>query len=90
MELNRQNRRHRMGERKSFGTVSYTPGKMDNSTPSIKVSGNWLKEQGFMVGDKLNILVKDGELRIWKEKDASGKWKFLQRKLDIDLVNDSK
>ena len=24
------------------------------------------------------------------KKDANGKWKFLQRKLDIDLVNDSK
>jgi hypothetical protein len=23
------------------------------------------------------------------KKDANGKWKFLQRKLDIDLVNDS-
>ena len=61
-----------MGERKSLGTVSYTPGKMDSSTPTIKVSGNWLKEQGFMVGDKLNITTTEGEIRIWKEKEVKG------------------
>ena len=47
-----------MGERKSLGTVSYTPGKMDSSTPTIKV------------GDKLNITTTEGEIRICKEKEV--------------------
>ena len=35
-------------------TVGYMMGKED--TPFIRLSGNWLKEQGFNVGDKLKYI----------------------------------
>jgi len=35
-------------------TVGYMMGKED--TPFIKLSGNWLKDQGFNVGDKLKYI----------------------------------
>lgn len=35
-------------------TVGYMMGKQD--TPFIRLSGNWLKDQGFNVGDKLKYI----------------------------------
>lgn len=35
-------------------TVGYMMGKED--TPFIRLSGNWLKDQGFNVGDKLKYI----------------------------------
>lgn len=35
-------------------TVGYMMGKED--TPFIRLSGNWLKNQGFNVGDKLKYI----------------------------------
>lgn len=50
--------------RKTEGTVSYLPGQVQNVTPMIKVSGQWLKEYGFMVGDKIDVLTEDGKVII--------------------------
>ena len=55
-----------MEARESKGTVSYLAGKM-TKTPSIKIGGDWLAEQGFAVGDKLLITTHEGEIVIRKE-----------------------
>ena len=42
-------------QKKSF-TVGYLPQSKSENTPYIRISGNWLKEFGIDVGDKLELV----------------------------------
>ena len=37
-----------------------------SDNPKIQLSGNWLREQGFSVGDKICVQCKQGKLLIMK------------------------
>lgn len=41
-------------------TVSYLPGRGEASTPSLHLSGKWLKEIGFNVGVGFTAKIADG------------------------------
>ena len=45
-------------ERRNYMCKTYTVGYMmgKHDTPFIRLSGKWLKEQGFNVGDKLKYI----------------------------------
>ena len=42
-------------------TVGYLDGK-----PFIRMSGKWLEEAGFHIGDKFNVTVKENQLVLEK------------------------
>lgn len=49
-------------------TVGYMMGKED--IPFIRLSGNWLKEQGFNVGDKLKYISSKNMIILVKMPDV--------------------
>lgn len=49
-------------------TVGYMMGKED--TPFIRLSGNWLKTQGFNVGDKLKYISSKNMIILVKMPDV--------------------
>ncbi len=40
--------------------VGYRPHVFDKSTPSLNLSGKWLRAAGFDTGDKITVKVMDG------------------------------
>ena len=76
-------------------TNEFASGKRHLST-NIIIEGapnNTASAQSYLIvteAKKTPEVVASGTYTDTLKKDASGKWKFLQRKLDIDLVNDSK
>ncbi|MGZ5491418.1 MAG: nuclear transport factor 2 family protein [Nitrososphaeraceae archaeon] len=76
-------------------TNEFASGKRHLST-NIIIEGapnNTASAQSYLIvteAKKTPEVVASGTYTDTLSKDASGKWKFLQRKLDIDLVNDSK
>ena len=75
-------------------TNEFASGKRHLST-NIIIEGapnNTASVQSYLIvteAKKTPEVVASGTYADTLRKDASGKWKFLQRKLDIDLVNDS-
>lgn len=49
-------------------TVSYMMGK--DNIPFIRLSGNWLKDQGFNVGDKLKYISSKNMIILVKMPDV--------------------
>ena len=39
------------------------------STPQIRLQGNWLKESGFSIGDNIQVVCKKNRLVITKEME---------------------
>ena len=75
-------------------TSEFASGKRHLST-NIIIEGapnNTASAQSYLIvteAKKTPEVVASGTYVDTLKKDANGKWKFLQRKLDIDLVNDS-
>ena len=75
-------------------TNEFASGKRHLST-NIIIEGtpnNTASAQSYLIvteAKKTPEVVASGTYVDTLKKDANGKWKFLQRKLDIDLVNDS-
>jgi ketosteroid isomerase-like protein len=75
-------------------TNEFASGKRHVST-NIIIEGaqnNMASAKSYLIvteAKKTPEVVASGTYTDILRKDASGKWKFLQRKLDIDLVNDS-
>ncbi len=75
-------------------TNEFASGKRHLSTNIIieDAQNNMASVQSYLIvteAKKTPEVIASGTYTDTLRKDASGKWKFLQRKLDIDLVNDS-
>ena len=75
-------------------TNEFASGKRHLSTNIIieDAPNNMASAQSYLIvteAKKTPKVVASGTYMDTLKKDADGKWKFLQRKLDIDLVNDS-
>jgi ketosteroid isomerase-like protein len=75
-------------------TNEFASGKRHLSTNIIieDAPNNTASAQSYLIvteAKKTPEVVASGTYIDTLKKDANGKWKFLQRKLDIDLVNDS-
>ena len=54
-----------LSTRDMSGNVVYDKMKsVDNSCPLLRLSGNWLTEAGFEMGDKVKVEVSKGQLVI--------------------------
>ena len=76
-------------------TSEFASGKRHLSTNIIIESApnNMANAQSYLIvteAKRTPEVVASGTYSDTLKKDANGKWKFVQRKLDIDLVNDSK
>jgi hypothetical protein len=76
-------------------TNEFASGKRHLSTNIIieSVPNNKASAQSYLIvteAKRTPEVVASGTYSDTLMKDANGKWKFVQRKLDIDLVNDSK
>jgi ketosteroid isomerase-like protein len=76
-------------------TNEFASGKRHLSTNIIIESApnNMANAQSYLIvteAKRTPEVVASGTYIDTLKKDANGKWKFVQRKLDIDLVNDSK
>ena len=76
-------------------TNEFASGKRHLSTNIIieSVPNNKASAQSYLIvteAKRTPEVVASGTYSDSLVKDANGKWKFVQRKLDIDLVNDSK
>ena len=76
-------------------TNEFASGKRHLSTNIIIESApnNMANAQSYLIvteAKRTPEVVASGTYSDTLKKDANGKWKFVQRKLDIDLVNDSK
>ena len=69
-------------------TVGYMMGKDD--VPFIMLSGNWLKEQGFNVGDKLKYISSKNIIILVKQAvDETLEKKKEIKKLEMNMVTDN-
>ena len=76
-------------------TNEFASGKRHLSTNIIIESApnNMANAQSYLIvteAKRTPEVVASGTYSDTLKKDANGKWKFVQRKLDIDLVNDSR
>ena len=65
-------------------TVGYMMGKQD--TPFIRLSGKWLKEQGFNVGDKLKYISSKNMIILVRMNDNETLELNKQNKLNKILI----
>lgn len=61
---------------KRFITVSRTPGT--DNTPHIKLSGKWLEDQGFEIGNIVQLEVCEGFITVQK---TTNKWAVEEKKI---------
>ncbi len=44
-------------------------GAWRSGVPVIHLEGKWLLDAGYKIGDSINLILKDGEMHISKDKD---------------------
>lgn len=60
----------------------YTIGYIQSNTPCIKITGQWLKNLGFNIGDKLDFSLENGKIVLSKLS--------LQKRKELDIQLKSK
>ncbi|MBN6150467.1 type I toxin-antitoxin system SymE family toxin [Xanthomonas sp. AmX2] len=61
-DLARQQRAPRRPRPPQQCTIGSGPGANDTSVPAVRLSGRWLEELGFAIGQKVHVRVRRGEL----------------------------
>jgi len=55
-----------MGKSVKLHTITYKPGERREQTPCIRIANKLLKEYGFAVGDKVEVVYQKNKLTINK------------------------
>lgn len=60
------------GKNRKLTVYGMAKGRHFQSTPQIRLQGNWLKETGFSIGDNIQVVCKKNKLVITKTMENAG------------------